>query len=37
MTGLDSLMLHYPPWYGTEKAKASLQLFAQEVMPKFKT
>lgn len=37
MTGLDSLMLHYPPWYGTEKAKASLQLFAQDVMPKFKT
>ncbi len=36
-TGLDSLMLHYPPWYGTDKAKASLELFAGEVMPKFKT
>lgn len=35
-TGLDSLMLHYPPWYGTQKAKASLRLFAGEVMPKFK-
>lgn len=34
-TGLTSLMLHYPPWYGTEKAKASLELFAREVMPRF--
>ena len=33
-TGLTSLMLHYPPWYGTEKAKASLELFAREVMPR---
>ena len=32
-TGLSSLMLHYPPWYGTEKAKASLELFAREVIP----
>ena len=32
-TGLTSLMLHYPPWYGTERAKASLELFAGEVMP----
>jgi alkanesulfonate monooxygenase SsuD/methylene tetrahydromethanopterin reductase-like flavin-dependent oxidoreductase (luciferase family) len=35
-TGLTSLMLHYPPWYGTERAKASLQLFAQEVMPRLR-
>jgi alkanesulfonate monooxygenase SsuD/methylene tetrahydromethanopterin reductase-like flavin-dependent oxidoreductase (luciferase family) len=33
MTGLSSLMLHYPPWYGAEKALASLELFAAEVMP----
>jgi alkanesulfonate monooxygenase SsuD/methylene tetrahydromethanopterin reductase-like flavin-dependent oxidoreductase (luciferase family) len=33
-TGLSSLMLHYPPWYGTEKAKASLELFAREVIPR---
>lgn len=33
-TGLSSLMLHYPPWYGTEKAKASLELFAREVVPR---
>jgi alkanesulfonate monooxygenase SsuD/methylene tetrahydromethanopterin reductase-like flavin-dependent oxidoreductase (luciferase family) len=33
-TGLTSLMLHYPPWYGTERAKASLELFAREVMPR---
>ncbi len=31
-----SIMLHFPPWYGTEKALASLELFAAEVMPKFR-
>jgi alkanesulfonate monooxygenase SsuD/methylene tetrahydromethanopterin reductase-like flavin-dependent oxidoreductase (luciferase family) len=36
MTGVSSLMLHYPPWYGLDKAMASLELFAAEVMPKFK-
>ena len=35
MTGLGSLMLHYPPWYGEKRAMASLELFAREVMPKF--
>jgi alkanesulfonate monooxygenase SsuD/methylene tetrahydromethanopterin reductase-like flavin-dependent oxidoreductase (luciferase family) len=35
MTGVSSIMLHYPPWYGVEKALASLELFAGEVMPKF--
>ena len=35
-TGLTSMMLHYPPWYGTEKAKASLELFAREVMPRLR-
>lgn len=35
-TGCTSLMLHYPPWYGTEKAKASLELFAGEVIPRFR-
>ena len=30
-----SIMLHFPPWYGAEKALASLELFAAEVMPKF--
>jgi hypothetical protein len=29
-------MLHYPPWYGVERALASLELFAAEIMPKFK-
>ena len=33
--GANSLMLHYPPWYGAEKALASLEMFAGEVMPKF--
>jgi len=32
---VNSLMLHYPPWYGAEKAIASLDMFAREVMPKF--
>ena len=36
MTGLGSLMLHYPPWYGEKKSMASLELFAREVMPKFR-
>ncbi|HEY2529355.1 MAG TPA: LLM class flavin-dependent oxidoreductase [Xanthobacteraceae bacterium] len=35
-TQAASIMLHYPPWYGIEKALASLELFAAEVMPKFK-
>ena len=30
-----SIMLHFPPWYGAEKALVSLELFAGEVMPKF--
>src|SRR5262249_45035070 len=30
-TGLSSLMLHYPPWDGTERARASLGLFARGV------
>jgi alkanesulfonate monooxygenase SsuD/methylene tetrahydromethanopterin reductase-like flavin-dependent oxidoreductase (luciferase family) len=37
LTGAASIMLHYPPWYGAEKALASLELFASEVIPKFTT
>jgi alkanesulfonate monooxygenase SsuD/methylene tetrahydromethanopterin reductase-like flavin-dependent oxidoreductase (luciferase family) len=37
MTGAASIMLHYPPWYGAEKALASLELFASEIIPKFRT
>jgi alkanesulfonate monooxygenase SsuD/methylene tetrahydromethanopterin reductase-like flavin-dependent oxidoreductase (luciferase family) len=36
-TGCTSMMLHYPPYYGTERTLASLTLFAEEVMPKFAT
>ena len=36
MTGAASLMLHYPPWYGVERALASLEMFAGEVIPKFR-
>ena len=36
MTGATSVMLHYPPWYGVDKALASLELFAAEVMPHLK-
>jgi alkanesulfonate monooxygenase SsuD/methylene tetrahydromethanopterin reductase-like flavin-dependent oxidoreductase (luciferase family) len=36
MTGAASIMLHYPPWYGSENALASLELFAREVMPRVK-
>jgi len=35
-TGATSIMLHYPPWYGLEKALASLELFASEVAPKLR-
>jgi alkanesulfonate monooxygenase SsuD/methylene tetrahydromethanopterin reductase-like flavin-dependent oxidoreductase (luciferase family) len=35
-TGINSLMLHYPPWYGAEKTAAMLELFAAEVAPKFR-
>jgi alkanesulfonate monooxygenase SsuD/methylene tetrahydromethanopterin reductase-like flavin-dependent oxidoreductase (luciferase family) len=34
--GATSIMLHYPPWYGVERALASLTLFAEEVAPKFR-
>jgi alkanesulfonate monooxygenase SsuD/methylene tetrahydromethanopterin reductase-like flavin-dependent oxidoreductase (luciferase family) len=37
MTGATSVMLHYPPWYGVDKALASLELFATEVAPKLRT
>ena len=32
-TGLTSLLLHYPPYYGHEKTMRSLRLFAERVMP----
>jgi len=34
--GATSIMVHYPPWYGLEKALASLELFATEVAPKLR-
>ncbi len=34
MTGASSIMLHYPPWYGAQKAIASLELFAEAVIPR---
>ncbi len=35
-TGMTSLLLHYPPYYGREKAMKSLRLFAERVMPAFR-
>ncbi|MBO0751858.1 MAG: LLM class flavin-dependent oxidoreductase [Bradyrhizobiaceae bacterium] len=35
-TGATSIMVHYPPWYGGERALASLELFATEVAPKLR-
>jgi alkanesulfonate monooxygenase SsuD/methylene tetrahydromethanopterin reductase-like flavin-dependent oxidoreductase (luciferase family) len=35
-TGLASLLLHYPPYYGHEKALRSIELFAEQVMPAFR-
>ena len=34
-TGLTSLLLHYPPYYGHDKTMHSLRLFAERVMPEF--
>ena len=34
--GVASIMLHFPPWYGADRALASLELFAAEVIPKFR-
>jgi alkanesulfonate monooxygenase SsuD/methylene tetrahydromethanopterin reductase-like flavin-dependent oxidoreductase (luciferase family) len=31
--GVTSLMIHYPPYYGTERTLAMLRLFAKEVLP----
>jgi alkanesulfonate monooxygenase SsuD/methylene tetrahydromethanopterin reductase-like flavin-dependent oxidoreductase (luciferase family) len=36
LTGVTSVMLHYPPWYGYDRAMASLEMFASEVMPHFR-
>ncbi|MFQ5911936.1 MAG: LLM class flavin-dependent oxidoreductase [Nitrospinota bacterium] len=35
MTGMTSLVLHYPPYYGPEKTLKMLRLFAKTVLPKF--
>jgi alkanesulfonate monooxygenase SsuD/methylene tetrahydromethanopterin reductase-like flavin-dependent oxidoreductase (luciferase family) len=35
-TGVTSLLLHYPPYYGHEKTMKSLALFAEKVMPEFR-
>jgi alkanesulfonate monooxygenase SsuD/methylene tetrahydromethanopterin reductase-like flavin-dependent oxidoreductase (luciferase family) len=35
-TGLTSLLLHYPPYYGHDRAMRSLRLFAERVMPEFR-
>jgi alkanesulfonate monooxygenase SsuD/methylene tetrahydromethanopterin reductase-like flavin-dependent oxidoreductase (luciferase family) len=35
-TGMTSLLLHYPPYYGHDKAMKSLKLFAGRVMPAFR-
>ena len=35
-TGMTSLLLHYPPYYGREKTMRSLRLFAERVIPAFR-
>jgi alkanesulfonate monooxygenase SsuD/methylene tetrahydromethanopterin reductase-like flavin-dependent oxidoreductase (luciferase family) len=35
-TGMTSLLLHYPPYYGQEKTMKSLRLFAERVIPAFR-
>ena len=36
-TGMTGLILHYPPHYGPVAIARSLALFAEEVMPRFRT
>jgi|TARA_B100002003_G_C13597127_1_gene308274 alkanesulfonate monooxygenase SsuD/methylene tetrahydromethanopterin reductase-like flavin-dependent oxidoreductase (luciferase family) len=36
VTGITSLVLHYPPYYGVEKTLNSLRLFAEQVIPAFR-
>ena len=36
MTGITSLVLHYPPYYGIDNTLKSLRLFAEEVIPAFR-
>ena len=36
-TGLDSLLLHYPPYYGEANLLESLRLFAETVIPAFRS
>ena len=36
VTGMTSLVLHYPPYYGAEKTIRMLRLFAEAVLPAFK-
>ena len=33
-TGLSTLLVHYPPWYGAERIMNSLELLASEVVPR---
>ena len=35
MTGMTSLVLYYPPYYGEEKTLKMLRLFAETVLPEF--
>ncbi|WP_162181180.1 LLM class flavin-dependent oxidoreductase [Rhodococcus wratislaviensis] len=35
-TGATGLILHMPPYYAAEQAKASLDMFAETVIPKFR-
>ncbi len=35
-TGMTGLILHYPPYYGTDAIRRSLTLFAEEVIPRFR-
>ena len=35
-TGMTSLLLHYPPYYGPEKVLDMLRLFSATVMPEFR-
>jgi len=35
-SGMNGLILHYPPYYGPENIRRSLTLFGEEVIPRFR-
>ena len=35
-TGATSMILHFPPYYSREQTRRTIELFAEQVIPKFR-